>query len=143
MINNLKLIFFYFWLFVRLVRILLHEFHLFLDKLSEHIYKLKGTNQAKTDQITKLENETSELSRKISSLQKEHVSLKELKDNDHRTNSALRDELNNAKKKLAESEINMKQMDRGKQELKEKALQTLKEYAFKISETSRCRHMIK
>ena len=109
----------------------------FLDKLSEQIYKLKGTNQAKTDQITKLENETSELSRKITSLQKEHVSLKELKDNDHRTNSALRDELNNAKKKLAESEINMKQMDRGKQELKEKALQTLKEYAFKISETSR------
>lgn len=40
----------------------------------------------------------------------------------------LRDELDNVKKKLAESEMNIKQIDEGKQELKEKALQTLKEY---------------
>lgn len=106
-------------------------FHSSIEKLSEHIYKLKGTNQAKNEQITRLETETSELSRQISSLQKEHAALKEHSDNDHRINNALRDELDNAKRKLTESEMNIKQMDKGKQELKEKALQTLKEYVYK------------
>ena len=106
-------------------------FHSSIEKLSEHIYKLKGTNQAKNEQITRLETETSELSRQISFLQKEHAALKEHSDNDHRINNALRDELDNAKRKLTESEMNIKQMDKGKQELKEKALQTLKEYVYK------------
>ncbi|XP_066915412.1 uncharacterized protein [Clytia hemisphaerica] len=101
------------------------------DKLSDRVFKLKTSNEAKNQHIGNLESDLSTCHRQLTSLENDRSQSSKRYENNENVIKDIRKELAEVKNLYSQSELRYKEIEKSKQELKEKAVHTLKEYRLK------------
>ena len=88
---------------------------------------MKASNEAKNEHISKLENDLSVCHRQLTSLENDRNQSSKKYESNENTIKEIRKELAEVSSLYSQSELRNKETEKSKQELKEKAVQTLKE----------------